>query len=170
MGWERCELGDPAVARRGYEGVESVEAEACGHGFWDWRCLLEWVLAGAALRQAQGKASAASSCCCSSPCEGRGRLGGGAHGSSRSQKHPSPTLPCLRRGGSKGSRQAAPTMTWRKHLVAIASHRARPVGVRNRLSTASTSPLPPNPPRPSRSTRATPARAWPPSGDRKSVV
>src|SRR3546814_6005841 len=83
-------MSAPAAARVGAEGFEIVEEEACGHGFWDWRCLLEWVLAGAALRQAQGKASAASSCCCSSPCEGRGRLGGGAHGSSRSQKHPSP--------------------------------------------------------------------------------
>src|SRR3546814_16414282 len=135
-------MSAPAAARVGAEGFESVEEEACGHGFWDWRCLLEWVLAGAALRQAQGKASAASSCCCSSPCEGRGRLGGGAHGSSRSQKHPSPTLPCLRRGGSKGSRQPAPTMTWRKNLVAVATPRATPVGVRYRISTATHSPTP----------------------------
>src|SRR3546814_7620056 len=32
-------------------------------------------------------------------CEGRGRLGGGAHGSRGVQRHPSPALPCLRRGG-----------------------------------------------------------------------
>src|SRR3546814_5524109 len=34
-----------------------------------------------------------------SPCGGRGRLGGGCHGSRQSQRHPSPALPCLRRGG-----------------------------------------------------------------------
>src|SRR3546814_161984 len=62
IGADRGELRDPAAARVGAEGFEIVEEEACGHGFWDWRCLLEWVLAGAALRQAQGKASAASSC------------------------------------------------------------------------------------------------------------
>src|SRR3546814_10378509 len=37
-----------------------------------------------------------------SPCGGRGRLGGGCHGSRQSQRHPSPALPCLRRGGSQG--------------------------------------------------------------------
>src|SRR3546814_10809102 len=62
IGADRGELRDPAAARVGAEGFEIVEEEACGHGFWDWRCLLEWVLAGAALRQAKGKASAASSC------------------------------------------------------------------------------------------------------------
>src|SRR3546814_6085546 len=44
-----------------------------------------------------------------SPCGGRGRLGGGCHGSRQSQRHPSPALPCLRRGGSQGlAASAAP--------------------------------------------------------------
>src|SRR3546814_13483041 len=51
-----------------------------------------------------GAASAASFCPGSSPCEGRGRLGGGGVGSRRCQRHPSPTLPCLRRGGGESSR------------------------------------------------------------------
>src|SRR3546814_15627182 len=54
-----------------------------------------------------GADSAASSCFGPSPCEGRGRLGGGCvgpgatiHRHRASPRNPSPTLPCLRRGGS----------------------------------------------------------------------
>ena len=57
-----------------------------------------------------GAAEAASSCFGPSPCEGRGRLGGGVHGSQQCQRYPSPTLPCLRRRGSKElAAEAAPT-------------------------------------------------------------
>src|SRR5690606_12987073 len=62
-------------------------------GFMSWSCGLSSRTTPKVL---VGAASAASFC--PSPCEGRGRLGGGCHGSLRCQRHPLPTPPLPSQG------------------------------------------------------------------------